>query len=129
MINSNLSKVILSIGFISTLFFAYESFARNTVEDLGSNNKLAHSRLSEDWKNGKVILLIRHEERCDRSSNPCLGPDDGITRLGSEKAKETGDRIKSYFGLDNTDIFTSPTTRTAQTLELMLGQAGRLPDR
>jgi phosphohistidine phosphatase SixA len=45
------------------------------------------------------------------------------------KVKETGDRIKSYFGLDNTDIFTSPTTRTAQTSEFMFGQAGRLPDR
>lgn len=129
MINSILSKVILSIGFISAIFFAYESFARNTVENLDSNQKLAQSGLFEDWKNGHVILLIRHEERCDRSNNPCLGPDDGITLPGSEKAKEAGVRIKSYLGLDNTDVFTSPTTRTVQTSDFMFGQAGRLPDR
>jgi len=61
--------------------------------------------------------------------NPCLGPSDGITLLGSEKAKETGIRIRSYLGLDNSDIFTSPTTRTVQTSDFMLGKSSLLPNR
>ncbi|AZE62665.1 MULTISPECIES: histidine phosphatase family protein [Pseudomonas fluorescens group] len=129
MINISLSKTILSAGFIGAAFFAYEAFTRSTVENLDSNKKLTDSGLSEDWKSGNVILLIRHEERCDRSNNPCLGPDNGITVSGSERAKEAGIRLKTYFKLDNTDIFTSPMTRTVQTSDVMLGKASLLSDR
>ena len=129
MINSTLSKTILGVGFVGAILFVYEAFMRNTVDDLGSNKKLERSGLVEDWRNGNVILLIRHEERCDRSSNPCLGPLDGITHLGTEKAKETGARIRSYFGLDNVDIFTTPFTRTIQTSSFMLGGASQLSGR
>lgn len=125
----NPSRTLIGIGFIGATLFAYEAFTSNTVEDLGSTNKLANSGLSKDWKNGNVILLIRHEERCDRSSSPCLGPDNGITVPGSERAKETGVHLKAYFDLDNTDIFTTPTTRTVQTSDVMLGKARRLSDR
>lgn len=123
------SKIMLSIGFIGAALFSYEAFTRNTVEDLCSTKKLASSGLSNDWKSGDVILLIRHEERCDRSSNPCLGPDNGITVSGSERAKEAGIRLKTYFELDNSDIFTSPMTRTVQTSDVMLGKARLLSDR
>ncbi|APC19543.1 histidine phosphatase family protein (plasmid) [Pseudomonas frederiksbergensis] len=122
-------KAILSIGFVGVLVFAYDALTRNTVEDLGPTKKLARSGLSNDWKKGNVIVLIRHEERCDRSTNPCLGPDNGITALGSERAKEFGIRLKTYFELDNTDIFTSPMTRTVQTSDFMLGKASLLSDR
>ena len=81
MANISLSKTILSAGFISVIFFAYEAFTRNTVENLDSYKKLIDSGLSEHWESGNVIFLIRHEERCDRSNNPCLGPDEGITAL------------------------------------------------
>jgi broad specificity phosphatase PhoE len=74
-------------------------------------------------------LLIRHEERCDRSNNPCLGPDNGITVSGGERAKEAGVRLKAYFDLDNTDTFSSPTNRTVQTSDFMLGKACLLSDR
>ncbi|SDV00845.1 lipopolysaccharide core heptose(II)-phosphate phosphatase PmrG [Pseudomonas mucidolens] len=129
MINTSLSKAILIVGFIGAILFVYEAFTRNAVENLDSNKKLTDSGLSEDWKSGNIILLIRHEERCDRSSNPCLGPDNGITVSGSERAKEAGIRLKTYFKLDNTDIFTSPMTRTVQTSDVMLGKASLLSDR
>ncbi len=125
----NPSRTLLGIGFIGATLFAYEAFTSNTVEDLGSTKKLANSGLTNDWKSGEVILLIRHEERCDRSTNPCLGPDNGITAPGSERAKEAGIRLRAYFELDNTDVFTSPTTRTVQTSDVMLGQARLLSDR
>ncbi len=129
MANMSLSKTILSAGFISVTFFAYEVFTRNTVENLDSYKKLIDSGLSEHWKSGNVILLIRHEERCDRSNNPCLGPEEGTTVLGGERAKETGIHLKSQFYFDDADIFTSPMTRTVQTSDFMLGKASLLFDR
>ncbi|WP_256579556.1 histidine phosphatase family protein [Pseudomonas sp. NC02] len=74
-------------------------------------------------------MLIRHEERCDRSNNPCLGPDEGITALGSERAEETGIHLKALFDFDDAVIFTSPMTRTVQTSDFMLGKASLLSDR
>lgn len=129
MINARLSKTILITSLIGAAFFAYEAFTRSTIENLDSNKKLTDSGLFESWKSGNVILLIRHEERCDRSSNPCLGPDNGITVSGSERAKKTGVHLKAYFELDNTDVFTSPTTRTVQTSDVMPGKASLLSDR
>lgn len=122
-------KVLLSIGLIGATTLAYYALSRSTVEDLGKIKKLTDSGLSEHWKNGDAILLIRHEERCDRSNNPCLGPADGITVHGGERATEVGIRLNAYFDLSNTDVFTSPTTRTVQTADLMLGNASLLPDR
>lgn len=129
MVNISLPKIILSAGFISATFFAYEAFTRNTIANLDSHKKLIGSGLSERWKSGNVILLIRHEERCDRSKNPCLGPEEGITALGSERAKQTGIHLKAHFDFDNADIFTSPMTRTVQTSDFMLGKASLLSDR
>ena len=129
MLNISLSKTILSAGFLGATLFAYEAFTRNTVENFDSNKKLIDSGLSEHWKNGHVILLIRHEERCDRSSNPCLGPDEGITALGGERAKETDIHLNAYFDFDDADVFTSPMTRTVQTSAFMLGKASLLSDR
>ncbi|AUO21157.1 histidine phosphatase family protein [Pseudomonas sp. NC02] len=129
MVNISLQKILLSTGFISATFFAYEAFTRKTVKNLDSHKKLIDSGLSEYWKGGNVILLIRHEERCDRSNNPCLGPDEGITALGSERAEETGIHLKALFDFDDAVIFTSPMTRTVQTSDFMLGKASLLSDR
>lgn len=129
MVNISLPKIILSTGFISATFFAYEALTRNTVKNLDSYKKLIESGLSKHWKSGNVILLIRHEERCDRSNTPCLGPDEGITALGSKRAKETGILSKAHFDFDDTDIFTSSMTRTVQTSDFMLGKASLLSDR
>lgn len=129
MANISLSKTILSAGFISVIFFAHEAFTRNTVENLDPYKKLIDSGLSEHWKSGNIILLIRHEERCDRSNNPCLGPEEGVTVLGGERAKETGIHLKAHFDFDDADIFTSPMTRTVQTSDFMLGKTSLLSDR
>lgn len=55
MVNISLPKIILSTGFISATFFAYEAFTRNTVENLDSHKKLIDS----DFLNtGKVGTLF-----------------------------------------------------------------------
>ncbi|QXQ20666.1 histidine phosphatase family protein [Pseudomonas tolaasii] len=130
MISSNLSRSIFGAGFIAAVLFTYRAFLEGgMVAELSSNKQLAESGLSEEWKNGNVILLIRHEERCDLSGSPCLGPDDGITLSGGERAKEAGVRIKSYFGLSNSDIFTDSATSSIQTSDIMLGNSSPLPSR
>lgn len=76
------------------------------------------SAFQQRWMQGRVILLVRHLERCDRSSAPCLGAADGITARAAEMAKGLGRSI-AHYGLAATDIYSSPLTRTAQTADLM----------
>nr|WP_232000375.1 histidine phosphatase family protein [Pseudomonas asplenii] len=79
------------------------------------------------WKAGDVIVLVRHAERCDRSSNPCLGPADGITQLGNHSATDVGNALQNI-GMTNTDVLSSPTTRTTQTARAMFGKTALTAD-
>ncbi|NNA56177.1 histidine phosphatase family protein [Pseudomonas koreensis] len=72
------------------------------------------------WQAGEVVALVRHTERCDRSTNTCLGPADGITQVGSVAAASVG-RGFELLGLEKTELFSSPLTRTMQTAHYMLG--------
>jgi len=72
------------------------------------------------WKAGDMIVLVRHSERCDRSSNPCLGPQDGITQVGKQTAADVGKSFETL-GMTNADVLSSPTTRTTQTAQSMFG--------
>jgi len=75
------------------------------------------------WQAGNVVALIRHAERCDRSSNPCLGPADGITVPGQAEASRVGAALASL-GMGNTDVVTSPLTRTVQTAQALFNGPG-----
>jgi len=66
-------------------------------------------------------VLVRHEERCDRSTNPCLGPVEGLTINGSQNAETLGKAFKTL-GMDGSDVLASPAIRTAQTLRFMFGK-------
>ncbi len=74
--------------------------------------------LMDHWRQGDLVVLVRHGERCDRSSHECLGLADGITRLGSEESQQLG-RSFAQWGLESTDIMHSPITRTVQTARFM----------
>lgn len=84
----------------------------------GSLDNPDRNAFQQRWTQGGVILLVRHMERCDRSSAPCLGAADGITARAAELAKGLG-RAIAHYGLATTDIYSSPLTRTAQTADLM----------
>ena len=73
------------------------------------------------WQAGDIVALVRHTERCDRSSNPCSGPADGITDLGTQAAKALGQDFEQL-GMAQVDVLTSPITRTAQTSHFMFGK-------
>ncbi|KTC48909.1 Ais protein [Pseudomonas fluorescens ABAC62] len=89
--------------------------------DLGTGDRLMTSDVLPLWRDGDLIVLVRHEERCDRSTNPCLGPVEGVTINGSHDAENLGKAFKSL-GMDGTDVLASPAIRTAQTSRFMFGQ-------
>lgn len=91
-----------------------------TVIDLGRSGS-AWSGLQTQWQQGRVVVMIRHAERCDRSANPCLGPLDGITVQGQHAAQGVGAGFQAL-GLDRTRMLASPMTRTQQTADLIRGQ-------
>ena len=87
---------------------------------LASADSAAKAELLQDWKAGEVVALVRHAERCDQSSNPCLGPADGITRFGNESSTAVGQHFMRL-GMAQTDVLSSPVTRTIQTSHAMFG--------
>jgi len=86
--------------------------------DLRNPKTADAASLMKHWRQGDLAVLVRHAERCDRSSNPCLGPADGITRLGSMESQRLG-HAYAQMDLSHTDILSSPITRTAQTAQYM----------
>jgi phosphohistidine phosphatase SixA len=92
--------------------------------NLAHEGAQARAQLLQQWSAGEIAVLVRHAERCDRSSNPCLGPADGITRVGSEAAAGVGQGL-ARLGLTQTDILTSPVTRTVQTAHYMFNSDPR----
>ncbi len=89
--------------------------------DLSRGQHLSEAALLQRWKQGDVVVLVRHAERCDRSSNACLADASGITIEGSDAASEVGVAFKSL-GMQQTDVFSSPLTRTQQTASFMFGK-------
>jgi phosphohistidine phosphatase SixA len=93
-----------------------------SLTNLGTDDKMTTSGAYSRWEAGDVVMLVRHAERCDRSSHPCLGPADGITRAGSETAVALGKALGTL-GMSKTDVLTSPLHRTVQTAFSMTGKA------
>lgn len=111
--------VILGIALMVTMTTGFIVWPMSpAILDLRNPRSLGVISLMEHWRQGDVVVLVRHAERCDRSSNACLGPADGITRLGSTESQQLG-RSYAGWGLGNTDIMHSPITRTAQTAQFM----------
>ena len=92
------------------------------LTDLGQHENMITAGVYNHWQAGDVVALVRHAERCDRSSHTCLGSMDGITQAGSETAVIVG-KAFSKLGMSNTDVMSSPLHRTAQTSFAMFGKA------
>jgi phosphohistidine phosphatase SixA len=111
-IRSRINKAFVVSGLLimTTLTTAFVMWPRSAL-DLGTAGPHA----------GEVVLLMRHAERCDRSNHTCLGPTDGITQPGVESAAAVGQGFMRL-GMSQTDVFSSPTTRTRQTADALLGK-------
>jgi len=92
-----------------------------TVRHLNSDATLARSGLIGAWNKGNIIVLVRHAERCDRSSSACLGDADGITQDGLGVATTVGKALQSL-GIERTDVLSSTATRGMQTTQAMFSQ-------
>lgn len=90
------------------------------VSDLNDAPLETRARLREQWLNGDVVVLIRHAERCDRSTAACMGPADGITSDGQRMAAAVGAGL-NRLGMDNARLLVSPLTRTQQTAAAFAG--------
>ena len=115
-----LSALWLGITVVALLVTAFMNWPLSPG-DLGVGNRLLSSSVLPLWRDGDLIVLVRHEERCDRSSNPCLGPVEGLTIEGSQRAEQLGKAFKSL-GMEGSDVLASPTIRTAQTSRFMFGK-------
>lgn len=118
---TNRSIVLVTVIFVVVAIMSW-FWTSTSVIDLGAGTNLVKSTLQEQWAQGRVVVMIRHAERCDRSSNPCLGSADGITINGSESAVAVGAGLQRL-GLENAQMITSPLTRTLQTAHFIAGQA------
>ncbi|WP_422210866.1 histidine phosphatase family protein [Pseudomonas sp.] len=95
---------------------------RTHIVDLSRDNRMYSSGVYREWSKGKVIVLIRHAERCDRSSSTCLSDPSGITVAGSQVATDVGDGLQ-HLGLGDADVLSSPQVRTRQTAHYIFGKA------
>ena len=60
-----------------------------------------------------VVVLFRHAERCDRSTNQCLSDKTGITVKGTQDARELGNAFSA--DIPDFDLYSSNTVRTIQS--------------
>jgi hypothetical protein len=93
------------------------------VPDLAHGNVEGARALLAGWARGDMIVLVRHVERCDHSSAPCLSGDDGITDRSRSVAVAVGAQFEQL-GLGKADIYNSPMVRTAQTSGYMFNTVG-----
>ncbi|WP_260959788.1 lipopolysaccharide core heptose(II)-phosphate phosphatase PmrG [Pseudomonas citri] len=91
------------------------------VPDLAHGNRASDRALADGWAKGEMIVLVRHVERCDRSKATCLNDREGITDRARAVAVSVGARFEQL-GLDNADIYNSPSLRTAQTAGYMFNK-------
>lgn len=84
------------------------------IVDLAEGNHARKADLFSLWDRGDLVVLMRHAERCDHSSNPCLDQSDGITVKGRQMAQQVGQAFRNL-GLNQVDLHNSPLRRTEQT--------------
>lgn len=117
----------LAVATVIGLVVTSVMFSPTSPPDLSTGHRMLSSGLISSWRDGDLIVLIRHEERCDRSSNPCLGPADGLTIAGTVAATTVGKAFQTL-GMANSDVLSSTATRTAQTALFMFSKTGLLPN-
>jgi phosphohistidine phosphatase SixA len=106
--------LFIVFGLIITAALSAYAFSPASAPDLAQRNNFQKANINGLWARGELVVLMRHVERCDHSTNPCMGDPTGITRKGQNMAIELNKSMKTL-GLSNADIFSSPLLRTTQT--------------
>ncbi|MHC8320509.1 lipopolysaccharide core heptose(II)-phosphate phosphatase PmrG [Pseudomonas sp. GB2N2] len=120
--NSRLTKLAF-VGALLTTVVLVTGVVRwpRSPANLGNSAHTANAEFLQRWHAGEIVALVRHTERCDRSGNPCSGPADGITDVGTQAATVLGKHFEQL-GMEQVDVLSSPITRTAQTSHFMFGR-------
>ena len=105
---------------IAAGYFYQQSKQSKETPSLLENDKKGVVDLLDHWEKGNIVSLIRHTERCDQSSAPCLIGEKGITIFGKEAALKLGEDFKKLPD-QKTIYYHSPVKRTAQTAHFMFG--------
>jgi phosphohistidine phosphatase SixA len=116
--------IIISIVLLVALLCAtaYSLLKHPTLLNFAHGTAADVAGLKAAWAKGEIIVFVRHAERCDQSDASCLSAKDGITVRGSDEARGVGKEYQRL-GLQSTDIFSSPLTRTTQTATFMFEHA------
>ncbi|WP_147459066.1 histidine phosphatase family protein [Pseudomonas sp. AOB-7] len=93
------------------------------IVDLSAEGRGKLPDLLTQWENGNVIVLLRHLERCDKESYPCLEGTEGVTSRSVAVGNVLADSF-AQLGLGKTDIYNSPLKRTAQTEAIVFDDVG-----
>ena len=125
MLKKNLGKFYYLPALLLMILIGWALFVvlRPSMPDLSYGERADIESLLSEWRDGDLIVVIRHLERCDRSDVPCLRDDPGGITARSVEAAQALREDYYQLGLDKTDIYFSPMTRTAQTSELVFDQA------
>ena len=109
--------ILVALGIGAEIFNSEEK-----TPSLRANNGHEGYNLLAHWKQGDVIALVRHTERCDRSENECLEGNKGITIRGKNNAVKLGGYFGELLQLNTATIYNSPIKRTEQTAHYMFGE-------
>jgi uncharacterized membrane protein YdjX (TVP38/TMEM64 family)/phosphohistidine phosphatase SixA len=113
-----LSSLAILVGLLAVAFSF--SFKNASLAGIKLTTPEGRALLQSAWAKGEIVVLVRHSERCDRTTAACDDTPDGITVRGRNLATEVGQEFSQLDG-GQADILTSPTTRTKQTATAMFG--------
>jgi uncharacterized membrane protein YdjX (TVP38/TMEM64 family)/phosphohistidine phosphatase SixA len=113
-----LSSLAILVGLLAVAFSF--SFKNASLAGIKLATPEGRALLQSAWAKGEIVVLVRHSERCDRTTAACDDTPDGITVRGRNLATEVGQEFSQLDG-GQADILTSPTTRTKQTATAMFG--------
>ncbi len=92
----------VSLAIVCFLYFS----ARHVPE-------ISPDTVAERSHSSRILILIRHGERCDRSDNPCSAGPSGITIPGAYRAWKYGTQFRKHMPLYA--LYATDTVRTIQT--------------
>ncbi|RMN76753.1 hypothetical protein ALQ53_04112, partial [Pseudomonas cannabina] len=71
-LHQNIVSISVAVTLMAICAWFFTAFSSVHVVNLGAGNNLKVSGLRDQWLRGDVVVMIRHAERCDRSTNPCM---------------------------------------------------------
>lgn len=107
-------RVLFIVGMLLVMAITVITSRPALLTDLAQGHQLHKVNFFPLWGKGDLVVLMRHAERCDRSTNPCLAQPDGITVKGQHVADQLGQALQKL-GLNQATLYNSPMRRTEQT--------------